>query len=180
MSRIGKKPVVVPKGRDRDRRRVDDQRQRPARRAGPTGPSGDGGRRPGCEVVVSRPSDEAEHKALHGLTRTLVANMVEGVTTGFKKQLGDRRRRLQGRGPTVRVAARTRDSRIRSTIGRLRASSCRRRSRRRSSSRVRTRKSWDRSRPSCGACAPRSRTRGRASSTLVSRSVGRRARPEAK
>lgn len=38
-------------------------------------------------VVVTRPSDESEHKALHGLTRTLVANMVEGVTTGYSKQL---------------------------------------------------------------------------------------------
>jgi large subunit ribosomal protein L6 len=36
---------------------------------------------------VERPSEENEHKALHGLTRTLVANMVEGVTTGFSKQL---------------------------------------------------------------------------------------------
>ena len=40
-----------------------------------------------AQVVVTRPSDEPEHKALHGLTRTLVANMVEGVTAGFKKQL---------------------------------------------------------------------------------------------
>src|SRR5260221_586249 len=39
------------------------------------------------QVVVTRPSDEAAHKALHGLTRTLVANMVEGVTKGFSKQL---------------------------------------------------------------------------------------------
>jgi large subunit ribosomal protein L6 len=38
-------------------------------------------------VVVTRPSDENAHKALHGLTRTLVANMVEGVTTGFMKSL---------------------------------------------------------------------------------------------
>jgi len=38
-------------------------------------------------VVVTRPSDENMHKALHGLTRTLVANMVEGVTSGFSKQL---------------------------------------------------------------------------------------------
>src|SRR5438874_8713956 len=38
-------------------------------------------------VTVKRPSDEAQHKALHGLTRTLVANMVEGVTTGFAKSL---------------------------------------------------------------------------------------------
>ena len=41
----------------------------------------------GTQVDVTRPSDEPEHKALHGLTRTLVANMVEGVTTGFQKQL---------------------------------------------------------------------------------------------
>jgi large subunit ribosomal protein L6 len=38
-------------------------------------------------VTVTRPSDEANHKALHGLSRTLVANMVEGVTKGFTKQL---------------------------------------------------------------------------------------------
>lgn len=38
-------------------------------------------------IVVSRPSDEKKHKALHGLTRTLVANMVQGVTTGFEKSL---------------------------------------------------------------------------------------------
>jgi large subunit ribosomal protein L6 len=38
-------------------------------------------------VVVQRPSDEKEHKALHGLTRTLIANMVEGVTKGFEKAL---------------------------------------------------------------------------------------------
>jgi large subunit ribosomal protein L6 len=37
--------------------------------------------------VVKRPSDEERHKALHGLTRTLVANMVEGVTKGFQKTL---------------------------------------------------------------------------------------------
>ena len=39
------------------------------------------------QVSVSRPSDEKRHKALHGLTRTLVANMVEGVTTGYQKVL---------------------------------------------------------------------------------------------
>lgn len=39
------------------------------------------------DVVVSRPSDEKRHKALHGLTRTLIYNMVEGVTTGYSKTL---------------------------------------------------------------------------------------------
>ena len=38
-------------------------------------------------ITVERPSDEKEHRALHGLTRALVANMVTGVTTGFKKEL---------------------------------------------------------------------------------------------
>jgi len=38
-------------------------------------------------VTVTRPSDEDQHKALHGLTRTLTANMVEGVTKGFSKNL---------------------------------------------------------------------------------------------
>ncbi len=36
------------------------------------------------ELVVSRPTDRGEHRALHGLTRSLVANMVEGVTEGFQ------------------------------------------------------------------------------------------------
>lgn len=38
-------------------------------------------------IIVERPSDERTHRALHGLTRSLVANMVEGVTTGFQKTL---------------------------------------------------------------------------------------------
>ncbi len=38
-------------------------------------------------LTVVRPSDESEHRALHGLTRTLVANMVEGVEKGFQKKL---------------------------------------------------------------------------------------------
>ncbi len=39
------------------------------------------------ELNVDRPTDRGEHRALHGLTRSLVANMVEGVTTGFSKSL---------------------------------------------------------------------------------------------
>ena len=38
-------------------------------------------------LTVTRPTDRAEHRALHGLTRSLIANMVEGVTTGFTKTL---------------------------------------------------------------------------------------------
>jgi large subunit ribosomal protein L6 len=39
------------------------------------------------EIVVTRPSDRGDDRALHGLTRTLIANMVEGVTKGFEKRL---------------------------------------------------------------------------------------------
>jgi len=39
------------------------------------------------EILVKRPTDRGEHRALHGLTRSLIANMVEGVTNGFEKRL---------------------------------------------------------------------------------------------
>jgi large subunit ribosomal protein L6 len=39
------------------------------------------------QILVTRPTDRGEHRALHGLTRTLVANMVQGVTDGFEKRL---------------------------------------------------------------------------------------------
>ena len=87
MSRIGKKPVVVPKG-------VTVQIQ--GRRVSVKGPRGELSRelhpemklsQEGGQVTVTRPSEEARHKALHGLTRTLVQNMVEGVTQGFVKTL---------------------------------------------------------------------------------------------
>jgi len=87
MSRIGRKPVPVPKGVD-------------VTIAGATvtvkGPKGsltrtfhptmtialeDG------EITVTRPSDERQSRALHGLTRALLANMVVGVTEGYRKQL---------------------------------------------------------------------------------------------
>ncbi len=41
----------------------------------------------GSEIIVERPNDEKENRSLHGLTRTLIANMVTGVTDGFKKNL---------------------------------------------------------------------------------------------
>ncbi len=47
----------------------------------------------GEQLKVTRPTDRGQHRALHGLTRTLVANMVTGVTTGFEKRL-----ELQGVG----------------------------------------------------------------------------------
>ncbi|MDQ6745533.1 MAG: 50S ribosomal protein L6 [Actinomycetota bacterium] len=56
----------------------------------------------GEQLVVRRPTDRGEHRALHGLTRTLVANMVQGVTDGFEKRL-----EIQGVG--YRAALRGRD-----------------------------------------------------------------------
>ncbi len=41
----------------------------------------------GSEIIVTRPSDDKEHRALHGLTRTLIANMVIGVSEGYSKTL---------------------------------------------------------------------------------------------
>jgi large subunit ribosomal protein L6 len=87
MSRIGKKPVPIPKGVtvtvEGSTVRVKGPRGELTRVVNPamTVALQD------ATVVVTRPSDEALHKALHGLTRTLVANMIEGVTAGFRKQL---------------------------------------------------------------------------------------------
>jgi large subunit ribosomal protein L6 len=87
MSRIGKKPVAVPKGVTVA---LD------GRTLSVKGPKGELSREfhpemvlavQGEQVVVTRPSDEARHKALHGLSRTLVQNMVEGVSRGFIKTL---------------------------------------------------------------------------------------------
>jgi large subunit ribosomal protein L6 len=87
MSRIGKQPIPVPNGVTVT---VDGQL------ITVKGPKGELKRTMHPEmglalenntVTVSRPSDEDRHKALHGLSRTLIANMVEGVTKGYQKQL---------------------------------------------------------------------------------------------
>jgi large subunit ribosomal protein L6 len=87
MSRIGKKPVAVPQGVT-----LEVQGQTVAVK----GPKGELRRTLHPEMqlavadgtfTVSRPSDEPKHKALHGLSRTLVQNMIEGVTKGFSKTL---------------------------------------------------------------------------------------------
>ena len=88
MSRIGKAPVAVPNGvtvtlKDGNVISV----------KGPKGeltrslPAAMTVAQENGQVTVTRPSDEDQHKALHGLTRTLIANMVEGVTKGFSKNL---------------------------------------------------------------------------------------------
>jgi large subunit ribosomal protein L6 len=87
MSRIGKAPINVPSGVDVA---VDDGT---ITVKGPNGtlsrpiPGAISVRRDGELLLVERPDDERENRALHGLTRTLVANMVQGVTGGFAKEL---------------------------------------------------------------------------------------------
>jgi large subunit ribosomal protein L6 len=87
MSRIGRKPIPIPAGVE-------------VRLDGPRvvvkGPKGTLERElvpdisvahEGDTLVVTRPSDERQHRALHGLTRTLVSNMVVGVSDGFTREL---------------------------------------------------------------------------------------------
>ena len=88
MSRIGKKPVVIPAGVS-----VDIAENNVVTVKGPKGTLTYGFhpdmilKLEGNVVTVERPSEEHEHKSLHGLTRTLLANMVEGVEKGYKKEL---------------------------------------------------------------------------------------------
>jgi large subunit ribosomal protein L6 len=87
MSRIGKMPVAIPKGVT-----VEIQ-DRTVRVKGPRGelrrtlPAGIEVAVADEKVNVTRPNDEPRSRALHGLTRALVANMVEGVDKGFRKTL---------------------------------------------------------------------------------------------
>jgi large subunit ribosomal protein L6 len=87
MSRIGKKPIEVPagvivsvdagrvtvSGPKGELRQIVPQRMQIAQEEG--------------TITVTRPTERGEDRALHGLTRTLIANMVEGVTQGFEKRL---------------------------------------------------------------------------------------------
>src|ERR671914_1441555 len=87
MSRIGKKPIEVPAG---------DGISISPGRVMVNGPLGELSQRVPTrikieqrdgEIVVTRPTERGEDRALHGLTRSLIANMVEGVTKGFEKRL---------------------------------------------------------------------------------------------
>ena len=88
MSRIGKKPVVIPAGVT-----VNVAEGNVVTVKGPKGELTNTFNADmiinveGNVLTVSRPTDEANHRALHGLTRTLIANMVEGVEKGYAKEL---------------------------------------------------------------------------------------------
>ncbi|HNT33885.1 MAG TPA: 50S ribosomal protein L6 [bacterium] len=102
MSRVGKQPIKIPNGVSVTLDGV---------RVKVKGPKGSLERNiPGIlsleigsqEMSVQRPNDEWTSKSLHGLTRTLVSNMVTGVSTGFSKQL-----EIQGRGYRASVDGKT-------------------------------------------------------------------------
>ncbi len=87
MSRIGRKPIPVPDGVEV---KIEPEL------VSVKGPKGELSERiprditvaqEGAELIVTRPTDRGEHRSLHGLTRSLVANMVEGVTEGYQKTL---------------------------------------------------------------------------------------------
>jgi large subunit ribosomal protein L6 len=108
MSRIGKQPIAIPDGVDvfvepelvRVKGPKGELEQRIVRDMEVSKDDG--------ELLVKRPSDRGDHRALHGLTRSLIANMVEGVTNGFE-------RRLEIQGVGYRAALRGRD--IELTVG---------------------------------------------------------------
>jgi large subunit ribosomal protein L6 len=101
MSRIGKQPIPVPDGVEVT---IEPELVRVK------GPKGELAERVSREIaieqsngelIVTRPTDRGEHRALHGLTRSLIFNMVEGVTNGYEKRLEIQgvgyRAQLQGR-----------------------------------------------------------------------------------
>jgi large subunit ribosomal protein L6 len=87
MSRIGKLPVPVPKGVNVTAEGTTVTVKGPKGELTKTFHPDLAIKVENGNVIVSRPSDEKEHKALHGLTRTLIFNMVEGVTKGYSKTL---------------------------------------------------------------------------------------------
>lgn len=86
MSRIGKKPIIIPES-------VQVELDHKVAIKGKLGelslalPKGISVKRVEDSLIISRNNESKATKALHGLTRSLVANMIEGVTTGFKKTL---------------------------------------------------------------------------------------------
>jgi hypothetical protein len=176
MSRIGKLPIPVPEGVEvaletGNRLSVTGSRGTLQRTFAPsmlinveTG-----------TITIDRPSNARIHRSLHGLTRTLVANMVQGVSGGFTRDLdlvGVGFRAARQGGDLIHS-----DTRTRSATRHPRGSTSRFPSRRRSPSAVRTRKWWVRWRPKFDPSASPSRTRARASCIGARSSAARRASP---
>jgi len=87
MSRIGKKPITIPAGVDVKLNGSEVTVKGPKGELKNTFNADINIAIEGNEIIVTRPSDNKDHRALHGLTRTLIANMVEGVTNGYSKTL---------------------------------------------------------------------------------------------
>jgi len=87
MSRIGKMPVVIPAGVEVKIDGHNIQVKGPKGTLSRTLPKEIDIKVENGKIIVSRSSDEKRHRALHGLTRALVNNMVDGVTKGFEKSL---------------------------------------------------------------------------------------------
>ena len=98
MSRIGKLPIEIPGGVEVTIEGTLATVKGPKGTLAQTLPTSISVRQEGNQIVVERPDDEREHRALHGLVRSLMANMVEGVTKGFEKQL-----EIQGVGYRVQA-----------------------------------------------------------------------------
>ena len=89
MSRIGKQPITIPAG-------VTFNFSKDKNKVSVKGPKGElhqvidpdfGIKQDGSSILVERPTEQKRHKAMHGLYRALIANMVEGVSNGFRHQL---------------------------------------------------------------------------------------------
>ena len=121
MSRIGRKPIAIPDGvtveikpgqvlvkgpKGELTQAVSPEMKITQREDSAAAETDGGGDAPGA-LTVERPTDRGEHRALHGLTRSLIANMVQGVTEGFEKRLEIQgvgyRARLQGKALELNV-----------------------------------------------------------------------------
>ena len=176
MSRIGKMPVEIPDGVEVT---IEDHTIKVK------GPKGELTRKiheaievkvEDGQIVVTRPSDEKLHKSLHGLTRTLIANMVEGVTKGYERTLEIRgvgyRASKQGNKLVLNVGY-SHPVEVEAPAGiEFEVPSPRR-----SSCGASTRNWWAKWRPTCGRCASPNLISARGSCTWVSGSSARRARP---
>src|SRR5262249_15038636 len=87
MSRIGKTPITVPGGVDVRVTNGTVTVKGPMGELSRSIPADITVRQDGDTLLVERPDDERDHRSLHGLTRTLVNNMVVGVTSGYQKEL---------------------------------------------------------------------------------------------
>ena len=121
MSRIGRKPIAIPdgvtveikpgqvlvKGPKGELSQTVSLDMKITQEQPSGGDGGDGSGVSLATLTVERPTDRGEHRALHGLTRSLIANMVQGVTEGFEKRLEIQgvgyRARLQGKALELNV-----------------------------------------------------------------------------